>query len=127
MSQQVSRKRIKRWSEIKGEEDARSERAKRQENVEETIETVEEAYSLAPTDDSIVLPTPTDSLCCITDDQSSSEDDYEGDEFSARYQDWMRANFIRENLHMMAMMMYDHFRNRFMFMRTRAAEEVQFA
>ena len=127
MSLRVSRKRKEAWRE-KAKMMREAKAQKSEETSEETVENVEEAHSSVSADDSIVLPAPTASLDYTSGEESSSEDeDYEEEileeEVSAKYQDWM-SELDREDLQMMAMVMYDHFRSSLKFMKTRAAKEV---
>ena len=51
------------------------------------------------------------------------EETIEEDDISALYEDYI-DELNRENVQMMAMMMYDYFMKQFRFMKTHAAEEV---
>ena len=75
--------------------------------------------------ESDLLPAPMDTFPDVLNDDSSTDDeDYEEEEdVSAMYEDWINE-LDREDLQMMAMMMYDYFVRQLKFMKTRAAEEV---
>ena len=120
MPRKVSRKRKQSWeSQIKLMNEAKAE--KRRQSSEELVE----QHSITDMNESDLLPAPTDTLPEVLSEESSTDDeDYEEEEdVSAMYVDWMNE-LDREDLQMMAMMMYDYFTKQLKFMKTRAAEEV---
>ena len=127
MSGKVSRKRKESWkSSIKSMNEAKAE--KRLCSDENGNEVMEQPHGSADMDDFDWLPVPTEVLNDVLSDVSNSDDeDYEGtieeDGISAIYEDWI-DDLDREDMQMMAMMMYDFFVKRLKFMKTRAAEEV---
>ena len=120
MSRKSSRKRKQSWElQVKLMNEAKAE--KRQQISEE----LEEQHSTTDVDESNLLPAPTDTLADVfSEDSSMDDEDYEEEEdISAMYDDWMNE-LDREDLQMMAKMMYDYFVRQLKFIKTRAAEEV---
>ena len=120
MSRKPSRKRRQSWElQVKLMNEAKAE--KRRQNSEE----LEEQHSTIDMNESDLLPAPTDTFPDVLSDEWSTDDeDYDEEEdVSAMYDDWMNE-LDREDLQMMAMMMYDYFVRQLKFMKTRTAEEV---
>ena len=86
---------------------------------------MEEQHNTTDANESDLLPAPTNTFPDILSEDSSTDDeDYDEEEdVSAMYDDWMNE-LDREDLQMMAMMMYDYFVRQLKFMKTCAAEEV---
>ena len=127
MSHRVSRKRKQSWELlVKLMNEARMK--KQQHSGEISSKPVEQPHELADVNDLELLPAPTETINDTLSKVSSTEDeDYketiEEDDISVLYEDWINE-LDREDVQMMAMMMYNYFVKRFKFMKTRAAEEV---
>ena len=78
--------------------------------------------------ESLTLPAPTDQPDGSSGSEASTEDeDYDAtaaeEDLSGVYKDWL-DELDREDLHMMAMVMYDNYLKRFGLLKTSAAKEV---
>ena len=131
MSQRVSRKRRQSWEslvKLMNEAKTKKRESSVDTSVDTSIEPVEQPRESADTEDLELLPAPTERVNDTFSDASSIDDeDYEEtieeDDNSALYEDWI-DELDREDIQMMAMMMYDYFVKQFKYMKTRAAEEV---
>ena len=100
----------------------------RQPRRQQSEELMEQPHSTDDMNESDLLPAPigtvNDSLSDVsgTDDEDY-EESIEREDISVMYKDWI-DELNREDLQMMAMMMYDYFVKKLRFMKTRAAEEV---
>ena len=124
MSLKPSRKRKLSWNlQVKLMNEAKAH--KRRQSTEDFVEQPSEQHSTTDANESELLPAPSDTLTDVSSDISSTEDeDYaEEDDVSEMYSDWMNE-LDREDLQMMAMMMYDYFVKQQKFLKTRAAKEV---
>ena len=120
MSGKVSRKRKLSWkSQVKLMNEAKAEK-----QPQRSDELIQHSTTDETMNESDLLPAPTDTLPDVLSDLSTDDEDYEEEEdVSAMYVDWMNE-LDREDLQMMAMMMYDYFTKQLKFLKTRAAEEV---
>lgn len=92
---------------------------------------VEEATSSVTMDESFVLPAPTecfdDSSNASSEADSETDEDFDGtisdEERSSIYADWI-DQLEQEDIKIMAMLMYDNYRERFGLLKTSAAKEV---
>ena len=102
--------------------------AKRQRRQNDSTEAVvEEASSSLSMNESFMLPAPTEYSDVLSGESSEDDEDYEGEasdeEISSVYADWINE-LDREDLKMLAMLMYDNYRKRFGLLKTSAAKEV---
>ena len=77
--------------------------------------------------ESFMLPAPIEYSDVLSGESSEDDEDYEGEasdeEISSVYADWINE-LEREDLKMLAMLMYDNYRKRFGLLKTSAAKEV---
>ena len=77
--------------------------------------------------ESFMLPAPTEYFDVLSGESSEDDEDYEGEasdeEISSVYMDWINK-LEREDLKMLAMLMYDNYRKQFGLLKTSAAKEV---
>ena len=86
-----------------------------------TEEIIEEASSSASMDESFVLPAPAECSDVSSNESSKDDDYYEGEaldeEISSVYSNWI-DKMEREDLKMLAMLLYDNYRKRFGLLKT---------
>ena len=101
--------------------------AKRQRQDDSTEAVVEEASSSLSMNESFMLPAPTECSDVLSGESSEHDEDYEGEvsdeEILSVYEDWINE-LEREDLKMLAMLMYDNYRKRFGLLNTSTAKEV---
>ena len=77
--------------------------------------------------ESFMLPAPTEYFDVLSGESSEDDEDYEGEasdeEISSVYMDWINK-LEREDLKMLAMLMYDNYRKWFGLLKTSTAKKV---
>ena len=104
-----------------------AKRQRRSDTADTPEEIIEETSSSLSMDESFVLPAPAECSDILSNESSEDDENYEGEasdeEILSVYSDWI-GEMEREDLKMLAMLLYDNYRKRFGLLKTSAAKEV---